>query len=59
MGGIKGDKGDKGDSGTGASSFSELTGQIAASQIPDDVINKDMIASGAVTAVQSSVFGDY
>ena len=52
MGGIKGDKGDKGDAGTGASSFSELTGQIAASQIPDDVINKDMIASGAVTAVQ-------
>ena len=52
MGGVKGDKGDKGDSGTGASSFSELTGQIAASQIPDDVINKDMIASGAVTAVQ-------
>ncbi len=51
MGGIKGDKGDKGDAGSGsggASAFSELTGQIAASQIPDDVIDGDMIDAGAV-----------
>ena len=57
MGGIKGDKGDKGDSGGGggASAFSELTGQIAASQIPDDIVTRAKIGDAAVGTDQLGV----
>ena len=52
--GPKGEKGDKGDAGTGggASSFSELTGQIAANQITDASIPGGKIANNSITTTQ-------